>query len=303
MKLLVTGGAGIIGSSLVQKLSLFPEISSITVYDNLSVDNSGFFFQTKLDKSKVKFIEGDILETRKIQKLVRDIDIVVHLAAIDSHSEESDAAHYMEQVNHWGTAELSYAIETSEVKKVIYTSSAGVYGYSEQVKTEKSELGPVSAFAHSKLRGEAHIVRLKSRTNSILFRLGTVLGIGPVTRIKGVANAFMWDTITKNRLSVNGNGKQVRPVATLDYIVNGVAKAVLEDIDSGVYNLVQSNVQVLDLLEELKKIRTELEFIFANHHLQLPSLHMATDFENIFPKPALNIAEEYSQMLQKAALN
>lgn len=303
MKLLVTGGAGIIGSALVQRLSTRAEISSITVYDNLSGDNSGFFFQAPLDKSKVRFVEGDILETRKIQKQVREADVVLHLASVDSSSQGNAAAHYMEQVNHWGTAELSYALENSAVKKVIFLSSASVYGYSDQVKFEKDTPEPSTVFAHSKQRGEAHISRLQSRTNSLIFRIGTVIGTGPVTRMKGVANTFLWDAVTKNRLTVNGNGKQTRPIASLTFVIDAIEKAILGNVDSGIYNLAQDNVQVLDLLEELKKIRPELEFIFNNHHLQLPSLNMATDFENIFPKPALNISEEYSQMLQSTALN
>lgn len=302
MNVLITGGAGSIGAALTERLSLHSDIETITVYDNLSSGNTDFFFHTRVDKNKVRFVESDILETRKIQKLVKGADAVIHLASLDINAENNAAAHLMEQVNHWGTAELSYAIENASVKKTIFLSTTDVYGFAEEEKNESSEANPVTAFAHSKLRGEAHVIRLKSKLNSIVFRSGVVAGFGPVKRVKGVANQFAWDAITKNRLSIHGNGKQIRPFVDLNYVTTALEKALTGEIGSGIYNLVQANLQVLDLLEELKKIRPELEFIFSNHHLQFPSIAVTTEHAETLSVPSFDLGKIYNGILQTASL-
>lgn len=302
MKLLITGGAGILGSALVEKLSFRSDIESITVYDNLSAGNTDFFFHTKLNKSKVTFMEGDILETRKLVKLIKGMDTVVHLASLDVSSQDNASAHHMEQVNHWGTAELSYALENSSVKKVVFVSTTDVYGYSSEEKTETSEPAPVTAFAASKLRGEAHILRLSSRLNSVVLRTGTVAGLGNIKKIKGLANRFLIDAVTKNRLSIHGSGKQIRPIASLEYVVDCLEKSIQADFPSGIYNVVQANVQVLDLLEELKKLKPDLEFIFANHHLELPSVIVKTERGDQLSPATFNLGEVYASALGTLAI-
>ena len=298
MKVLVTGGAGSIGTALVEKLSYLPEISGITVYDNLAATTTDFFFHSQMDKSKVKFVKGDILETRKIQKYVKEADTVVHLASLHLKSEDNTAAHHMEQVNHWGTAELTYAIENASIKKLVFVSAAEVYGFSEETKTEKSDPAPSTSFAVSKWRGEAHVSRLASKLESTIFRPGIVAGFGPVKKIQGVANQFLFDMLAKNKLSIYGNGKQVRPFVSLPYVVNSLLASVSGNIPSGMYNLTEANLQILDVLEALKKIQPNVEFVFNNHHLQLPSLSVSTEHADALPPSQFDLEELYRNTLK-----
>jgi UDP-glucose 4-epimerase len=118
MRILITGGAGYIGTELTYELSKRNEVSEIIIYDNLSRGNYNLFIgQTKLNK--VKFVQGDLLDTRKLKKNLKDVDVVIHLAAVVTTPFSDQNPHLFEQVNHWGTAELVYAIEESKVKKFI----------------------------------------------------------------------------------------------------------------------------------------------------------------------------------------
>lgn len=301
-KVLITGGAGYIGSALTEKLSHHPAIEKVVIYDNLFNGNKDFFYHTTPAKEKVQFIQGDILETRLIKKAVASVDIVLHLAAIDDAALDNRSAHHMEQVNHWGTAELTYAVEQVAISKLIFLSTSHVYGYSEEVKTEASELLPSTPWATSKARGEAHILRLQEKLNTVVLRIGSVAGWSPVKNFKGVANQFVQDAVTKNRLSIHGDGKQTRPVLHLAHLLAAIEKTVLENIPSGAYNLQQANPQILDLLEALKNIKPDLEFIFSNHHLHLPSVHVATKFNDLFSSAPLDLTAVYNEMLGKVQI-
>ena len=124
MKILITGGAGYIGYSVVkQLLEDVGNVHSIAIYDNLSRRNFSFFTEAKFDHKPVKLIQGDILDGRSLQKALEGIDCVVHLAARVTTPFADADAHSFDQVNHWGTAQLAYAIEKSSVSKVIYMSS------------------------------------------------------------------------------------------------------------------------------------------------------------------------------------
>ncbi|MFL5728758.1 MAG: NAD-dependent epimerase/dehydratase family protein, partial [Cytophagaceae bacterium] len=135
MNILVTGGAGYIGAELVYRLSKCEHVNKIVVYDNLTRDNYNLFISNsnKIGNNKVKFELGDILDSRKLRKVLKDIDVVYHLAARVDNPYSNIDSHVFEQVNNWGTAELVYAVEESKkVSKFIYLSSTSVYGSSKK---------------------------------------------------------------------------------------------------------------------------------------------------------------------------
>ena len=82
MNILITGGAGYIGTELTYALEADPLINKIVIYDNLTRPNFNLFLgRAKMNSSKLKFVQGDILDTRKLKKEVQEADIVFHLAA------------------------------------------------------------------------------------------------------------------------------------------------------------------------------------------------------------------------------
>src|SRR5436190_23441056 len=133
MKVLVTGGAGYIGTELVAQLIAHPDVEKVIIYDNLSRLNYNVFLGLRLQKHyKISFVKGELLDTRALRKVLKGVDVVYHLAAKVTTPFANVDAHVYEQVNHWGTAELVYAIEESNVKRVIYTSSTCVNGCSQE---------------------------------------------------------------------------------------------------------------------------------------------------------------------------
>jgi len=275
MKVLVTGGAGYIGTSLVQSLAALDKVTQVVVYDNLSRDNYNFFLNTdkKLTGDKVSFISGDILDSRKLKKALDGVDMVYHLAARVSTPFSDTDSHFFEQVNHWGTAELVYAIEESKtVKQLVFLSSTSVYGSSKEEVSEETIPNPRSFYSTSKLRGEEHVKRLFSKLNIQIIRCANVYGYSPAMRFDAVVNRFVFDAHVNNRISIHGSGKQHRAFIHVDKVANVLTQLLSKEVPSGVYNLSDRNLQVLDLRDVLKSMYPSMEFIYINQHLDLREL-------------------------------
>ena len=161
MKVLITGGAGYIGTGLIETLVQQDHISEITVYDNLSRGNRNLFMDMpKLRGTKLSFIQGELLDSKKLNTVLKGVDLVYHLAANVTTPFSDQNPHLFEQVNNWGTAELVYALEKSEVKRFVYLSSVSVYGTSSSSKKVGDELNPRTFYGISKMRAEGHVSRL-----------------------------------------------------------------------------------------------------------------------------------------------
>jgi UDP-glucose 4-epimerase len=277
MNILITGGAGYIGTELVRHLVSLPQIENIVIYDNLSKGNYNLFLGNRMETGKIKFILGDLLDSRKLKKSLQGIDVVFHLAAKVTTPFDNTDSHFYEQVNHWGTAELVYAIEQSKVSRLVYVSSASVYGSSSEVLTEDSTPNPETFYGVSKLRAETHIKRLFNKINALIIRCGNVYGYSPSMRFDAVINRFMFDANFNNRISINGNGKQHRSFIHIDKLVTSLAQVILQEIPSGVYNLSDKNIQVLDLIDVFKEIFPSLEFLFINQHLTLKEIRIEAE--------------------------
>jgi UDP-glucose 4-epimerase len=277
MNILITGGAGYIGTELVRHLVSLPQVDNIVIYDNLSKGNYNLFLGHRMDTGKIKFILGDLLDSRKLKKSLQGIDVVFHLAAKVTTPFDNTDSHFYEQVNHWGTAELVYAIEESKVSRLVYVSSTSVYGSSPEILTEESTPNPETFYGISKLRAETHIKRLFNKINTPIIRCGNVYGYSPSMRFDAVINRFMFDANFNNRISINGNGKQHRSFIHVDKLVAGLAQVIFQEIPSGIYNLTDKNIQVLDLIDVFKEIFPSLEFLFINQHLTLKEIKIEAE--------------------------
>lgn len=273
MKILVTGGSGYIGTGLVPRLAADPEIERVTVYDNLNRENYSFFLGEPIQEhKKVRFISGDILDSRRLKSVLQDTDVVYHLAAKVTTPFANTDPHFYEQVNHWGTAELVYALEESPVKKFIYTSSMSVYGSSKEYVNEQTVPNPRTFYGISKLRGEEHVMRLFDKIDTYILRCGNVYGYNKSMRFDAVINKFAFEANFNHKISIHGNGKQSRAFIHIDHITQIMHDILSSGAPSGIYNLFDKNLSILDIVDTLKEIYPELEFLFVNQHLSLRQL-------------------------------
>jgi UDP-glucose 4-epimerase len=277
MKVLVTGGAGYIGTELVSLLALNPKVEKIIVYDNLSRPNYNLFLGLRLQKhEKISFIKGELLDSRALKKVLKGVDVVYHLAAKVTTPFANADSHMYEQVNHWGTAELVYAVEESDVKRFIYTSSTGVYGSSKIPAHEDTPPDPQTFYAASKLRGEEHVRRLikSNKIEAYLMRCGNVYGYSKSMRFDAVINKFVFEANFNKMVTIQGDGKQSRTFIHIDMVAKALNNLLTADLPSDVYNIVDRNLKVIDILDVLKELIPDLEFIFINQHLRLHELNV-----------------------------
>jgi UDP-glucose 4-epimerase len=274
MNVLVTGGAGYMGTELINLLVQNGAVDKVIVYDNLSRMNFNLFLGAKLQNySKLTFVKGELLDSRSLRKALRDVDVVFHMAAKVTTPFAISDSHSFEQVNHWGTAELVYAIEESKrVKRFIYTSSSGIYGSSDLPVDENTAPNPKSFYAISKFRGEEHVRRLIGKIDTYILRCGNVYGYSKSMRFDSVINKFVFEANFNKIVTVQGDGNQLRSFIHVDLVAKALNNMITSSISSGTYNLVERSIKVFDIVDELKQLIPQLEFIFINQHLRLHGL-------------------------------
>jgi UDP-glucose 4-epimerase len=303
MKVLVTGGAGYIGTELITMLIANPEVEKVIIYDNLSRPNFNLFLGLRLQKhQKISFVKGELLDSRALKKNLEGIDVVYHLAAKVTTPFANADAHAYEQVNHWGTAELVYAIETSHVKRFIYTSSTGVYGSSKIPAHEDTPPDPQTFYAVSKLRGEEHVRRLIGKIDTYIMRCGNVYGYSKSMRFDAVINKFVFEANFNRLITIQGDGRQSRTFIHIEMVAKALSNLLTADLPSDVYNVVDKNLKVIDILDVMKELLPDLEFIFINQHLRLHELNvkvnpLVTDTLKI--RNSRSLKEDLSEFLAK----
>ncbi|MFH0894993.1 MAG: SDR family oxidoreductase [Bacteroidota bacterium] len=303
MNVLITGGAGYVGNELVYKLAQDPEVESILIYDNLSRKIYTIFFDTPIENTKVRFVRGELLDSRLIRSILPGIDVVYHLAAKVSTPFANEDSHLFEQINNWGTAELVYEVEESKVKHFIYISSTSVYDSSKKFIDIDSVPNPKTFYGNSKLRGESHVQRLMPKMKTHIIRCGNIYGYSPSLRFDAVINRFMFEANFYGRLSVQGNGNQHRAFIHIDKAVNVMSNLIHSDLNSGIYNLVDRNLSVLEITDHIKVLYPELETIFISQHLEMREMKVRPDerLEKICNHPHQSFTDELIAFKKKFA--
>ncbi len=279
MKVLITGGAGYIGTELAYELAKNPQVEKVVIYDNLSRGNYNLLIgQSKLNE-KFQFVRADILDTLTLKKNLKEVDVVYHLAAKVSTPFADHSAHQFEQTNNWGTAELVYAIEENpQIKKVIYTSSASVYGSSVELASVDSPLNPRSFYGISKMRGEEHVGRLlKKNVDTYIVRLGNVYGYNKSMRFDSVINKFMFSANYQRLITINGDGKQQRSFIHIDKTANILAQLINDGLAPGLYDLAEDALSINHIADTIHAIYPDLEMIYINQNMKMRQLRVKVD--------------------------
>ena len=279
MNILITGGAGYIGTELIYSLEADDLVDRIVVYDSLFQSNFNLFLgRSKLKTNKVHFVQGDILDSRKLKKQVDNADVVYHLAAKVTTPFADHNPHEFDQINNWGTAELSYLVQKSKVKKFIYTSSASVYGASQEEMDVTSPLNPKTFYGISKMHGEEHVNGLRGSDIKVyVLRLGNVFGYSKSMRFDSVINKFMFEANFTKRLRINGDGDQWRSFIHIDRLTTILKNIAMTDLKPDIYNLVTNSLKINTIVDELRSLYPGLEMIFVNQNMKMRSLRVKPD--------------------------
>jgi UDP-glucose 4-epimerase len=231
MKIIITGGAGFIGSHLVEKLY---KKNEVIVIDNLS---TGRLDNIKKFRSKITFVKADISKINQIKKYFKNVNVVYHLAALaDIVPSIQNPTEYYDS-NVLGTLNVLKCAKHYKIKKVLYAASSSCYGIPKKYPTnEEEKCDPLYPYALTKMMGELLVLHWSKVYNlrSISLRLFNVYGTR--SRTSGTYGAmfgvFLAQKLSNKPLTIVGNGKQTRDFT----YVTDVVEAFIHASNSKIYN-------------------------------------------------------------------
>jgi len=258
MKFLVTGGAGFIGSNIVEEL--LKRNYDVKVIDNFSTgkrDNLTEF------GSSIELIEGDIRSFHIVQEAVKDVDVILHLAALPSVPRSINDPITSNEVNVVGTLNILEASKLTNVKRVVFASSSSVYGDNPKLpKEETMTPNPLSPYAVSKLAGEKYC-RVFTKIyglETICLRYFNVFGPrqDPNSQYSAVIPRFIKAIKNNESPVIFGDGTQSRDFTYVRNVIEGNILAATSDCESGIamncacHGRITSNELASDLTEILR---------------------------------------------------
>jgi nucleoside-diphosphate-sugar epimerase len=194
IKILITGGAGYIGSVLTPLL-LKKNKYQVTIFDNLMY--GGDYLVPFVSNKNFQFIRGDVRSISELVSVIKNKDIIIHLAALVGYPACSGNPKLAKEININGTNNVLKNI--SKNQHIFYASTGSNYGSLEEICTEDSRLNPLTVYAKTKTKAEEMVLQ---RSGSIAFRFATAFGVSPRMRLDLLVNDFVYKMITQNYLVV-----------------------------------------------------------------------------------------------------
>ncbi|MFP4458367.1 MAG: NAD-dependent epimerase/dehydratase family protein [Candidatus Zixiibacteriota bacterium] len=259
---LITGGCGFIGSNIAHHLIRLGH--NVRIIDNLT---TGRLQNIKSILEAIDFIEGDIRDMSVIRKSVSDVDFVFHTAALASVPESIKNPMKCLDINEKGTLNLLEGCSLEDIKRIIFSSSAAVYGdLPDLPKTEESDLKPLSPYAVSKIAGEYYCKCYYHNfgLESVILRYFNVFGPRqlPNSDYAAVIPKFIDRVKQKKPLTVHGDGKQTRDFIFIEDIVKANMTACFsEGIAGQIFNIASGeSIELLKLIDYIREPDTRIFF-------------------------------------------
>lgn len=246
-KILITGGAGYLGSVLLPQL--LKKKHNVTIYDNLSFggDHLIHFIEDK----NFNFIKGDIRDTAKLKEIIKDKDIIIHLAAIVGYPACSLNPKLAYEINVNGTKNILKLRKKNQI--IFYASTGSNYGSLDEICTEESPLNPLTVYAKTKTKAEKLVMLSK---NFVAFRFATAFGSSPRMRIDLMVNDFVNKLINQRYLVVYEKNF-MRTFLHVKDIARSFIHAIdnLDSMKNNIYNVGNEklNLSKKDVCEAIQK--------------------------------------------------
>lgn len=192
-RVLVTGGAGYVGSMLVPEL--LRRGYFVRVLDNLMYQHPSLL--TSFINPRFEFVRGDSTDSERLREAISGVDVIIHLAAIVGEPACRKNPDLCYAVNQQGTMLLNSL--RAPHQQLIFASTGSVYGKIDGICTEEAVVNPVSDYGISKLAAERAIA---NRGHYVIYRFATAFGLAPRLRLDLLINDFVWRALTERALIV-----------------------------------------------------------------------------------------------------
>ena len=256
-RILVTGGAGFIGSHIVGKL--LETEAQVTVLDSLDTGKMENIAQHK-ENSNFSFVKGDVRNLRLVKQLVKDVDSVVNFAAIASVQRSIENPLLVNEVNVKGALNLLKASVDSGAKRFIQASSAAVYGDPQMLPVrEDFAPKPLSPYAVSKIAGDnyAKVFNQVYGLETVSLRFFNVYGPRQANNAySGVITIFANEILDYKSPRIFGDGEQTRDFVFVEDAVSAVMLALTEEKAAGeIFNIATGKATTINkIVQILQKI-------------------------------------------------
>ena len=262
MKILVTGGAGYVGSVVIPKL--IEDGHYVKCLDRFFFGKE-FLSQEKF-QGKLELINDDIRWFEP--KILEDIDVVLDLAAISNDPAGELNPEKTFEINHKGRARVAMLSKKNGVKRYILASSASIYGQQENIADENASVKPLTAYSKANRNAEIDNLPLNSDDFTVtVLRFSSVYGLSPRMRFDTAVNCMVLDLFKNNKISVKGKSNK-RPFIHINDVVQSyqlVVAADKEKIGGQIFNVgsEEQNYEMGNLANEIannceKKCEIEL---------------------------------------------
>lgn len=262
LKILITGGAGFIGSNIADYWA--KQNAEVIVLDNLRTGKL-----ENISNSKIKFINGSITNRDVISSIMDDVDYIFHLAALVSVPESIINPFECVEINVKGLLNILEAAKEKKVKKIVFSSSAAVYGDNPiSPKTTDLVLSPKSPYGITKLDGEYYLQTYLENygLNFVVLRYFNVFGPrqDPNSQYAAAIPIFISKALKNEDIIIYGDGEQTRDFIFIDDVVNANFLASRASAN-GVYNVARGEAtSVNDIVNTILKLtNSKSKIIYA----------------------------------------
>jgi nucleoside-diphosphate-sugar epimerase len=235
-KVLVIGGAGYLGSVLVERL--LEKQYPVKILDNFIYGKRSVKKYTGNDK--VEITEGDIRNIETVNKAVNSAGSVILLAAVVGDPASALRPDQTVETNYLASHMIASACKIKGINRFIYASTCSVYGVGKEILDENAPLNPVSLYAKTKISSEQSILQLvDSNFAPSIMRMSTLYGYSPRMRFDLVVNTMTMTAFTENKINVFG-GEQWRPLLHVKDAAESYIKlleADINDVRGKIYNV------------------------------------------------------------------